>query len=157
MTEPAESGDKKGETVKLGNLASYLLNRIAHRYNHGTHSRLKAVGLTTIATRIIVSLKVYGELTVKELCVHAIAEQPTMSRALDRMEDEKLISRQVSDKDNRVRVVRLTEQGEAVYEKIWPVMVGANEDLLRGISEDDRAALMRILTTILENIRKNPF
>lgn len=155
--------DKDEETAatdippKLGQLASYLLNRIAHRYNHTTHSSLKAAGLTTIATRIIVSLKAHGELTVKQLCVHAIAEQPTMSRALDRMEAENLISRQISDRDNRVRVVQLTAQGDALYQKIWPVMLSANDDLLDGISDQDRADLMRILLSILGNIRKNPY
>ena len=142
---------------RLGHLASYLLNRIVHRYNQTLQSELKQKGLTTIIMRTIVSLKVYGLLTVNELCVHAIAEQPTMSRTLDKMESEGLIARDVSDEDQRVRVIRLTEAGKAFYDEIWPVMTSANEDLLKGVSAEDRAALMRILTQVQENIRKNPF
>lgn len=145
------------DPARLGHLASYLLNRIVHRYNQTLQGELKQKGMTTIIMRTVVSLKVNGALTVSELCVHAIAEQPTMSRTLDKMEAEGLIVREVSDTDQRVRVIRLSAAGEALYDNIWPVMIGVNEDMLEGVSPHDRADLMRILTQILENIRQNPF
>ncbi len=146
-----------GKPDKLNQLTSYLLNRISHRYNQTILAQLKDVGLTTTSARVIVCLKVHGELTINELCVHAIAEQPAMSRALDRMEEEQLVSRHVGDRDSRVRVIRLTAEGEALYDKIWPTMAIANEELLQGISQQDRDAFMRVLTQILVNIRQNPF
>ncbi len=141
----------------LTGLPSYLLTRIAHRYNQTIHAELKAVGLSTISTRIIASLKIFGELTINELCVHALAEQPTMSRALDRLEGDGLIRRSVKDEDNRKRVVQLTAGGEALFERIWPVTLGANEAMLQGISEADRDVTMRTLLKVLENIRVHPF
>ncbi len=141
----------------LTGLPSYLLTRIAHRYNQTIHTELKAIGLTTISTRIIASLKIFGELTINELCVHALAEQPTMSRALDRLEGDGLIKRSVKDEDNRKRVVQLTDEGEALFERIWPVTLSANEAMLQGISAEDREATMRTLVKVLENIRVHPF
>jgi DNA-binding MarR family transcriptional regulator len=157
MSEIADPDPAPKAPGRLGQLTSYLLNRIVHRYNQTLQAELKQKGVTTITMRTVVSLKVYGALTVNELCVHAIAEQPTMSRTLDKMEAEGLIAREVSDKDQRVRVIRLTEAGEAFYARVWPVMTDANEALLEGVSDEDRAALMRVLMQILENIRKNPF
>lgn len=154
MTRTAK--DQTDQGPKLGNITSYLLNRIVHRYNQSVKADIKGAGLTTVATRIIVSLKVYGQMTVNELCVHAIAEQPAMSRALDKLEAEGRITRRVSEEDSRSRVVELTESGAALYEQVWPVLTGANEKMLKGISPEDREALQRILMTVLKNIRKNP-
>jgi DNA-binding MarR family transcriptional regulator len=140
----------------LTGLPSYLLTRIAHRYNQTIHAELKAVGLSTISTRIIASLKIFDELTINELCVHALAEQPTMSRALDRLESDGVIKRKVKDEDNRKRVVRLTKDGEALFERIWPVTLSANDAMFQGISDEDRDATMRTLLKVLENIRVHP-
>ncbi|MBD3665327.1 MarR family winged helix-turn-helix transcriptional regulator [Sulfitobacter aestuariivivens] len=140
----------------LTGLPSYLLTRIAHRYNQTIHAELKTIGLSTIATRIIASLVVFKELTINELCVHALAEQPTMSRALDRLENDGIILRSVSEADNRKRVIKLTPEGEALFEKIWPVTLGANDAMLKGISAEDRAVTMRTLVKILENVRVHP-
>jgi DNA-binding MarR family transcriptional regulator len=137
----------------LTGLPSYLLTRIAHRYNQTIHAELKAVGLSTIATRIIASLKIFDELTINELCVHALAEQPTMSRALDRLEADGIINRTVKDDDNRKRVIRLTPDGTALFDRIWPVTLAANEAMLDGISDGDREVTMRTLLKVLENIR----
>ena len=141
----------------LTGLPSYLLTRIAHRYNQTIHEELRAVGLATISTRIIASLKVFGELTINELCVHALAAQPTMSRALDRLEAEGLVQRSVKDEDARKRVVQLTPEGAALFDRIWPVTMAANERMLDGIGAQDRKELMRLLLKVLENIRVHPF
>ena len=140
----------------LTGLPSYLLTRIAHRYSQTIHTELKAIGLSTIATRIIASLKIFDELTINELCVHALAEQPTMSRALDRLESDGVIKRSVKDDDNRKRVVRLTPEGEMLFDSIWPVTLSANEAMFQGIDEADREVTMRTLLKVLENIRVHP-
>ena len=141
---------------KLTGLPSYLITRIAHRYNQTIHAELKAIGLSTISTRVISSLNIFGALTINELCVHALAEQPTMSRALDRMEADGLIHRTVKNEDNRKRVVQLTAAGAALTEKIWPVMLGANDTMLADIPEAEREVTMRTLLRVLENIRVHP-
>jgi len=140
----------------LTGLPSYLITRIAHRYNQTTHAELREIGLTTISTRILASLAIFGGLTINELCVHALAEQPTMSRALDRLEADGFIKRTVKDDDNRKRVVKLTDTGEAMVPKIWPVMLSANESMLEGISAADREVTLRTLLKVLENIRVHP-
>ncbi len=137
-------------------LPSYLITRIAHRYNQTIHAELKAIGLSTISTRIISSLSIFEELTINELCVHALAEQPTMSRALDRLEADGLIRRAVKDEDNRKRTVRLTDAGHALTADIWPVMTGANDAMLEGIPKADREVTVRTLLKVLENVRVHP-
>ena len=57
---------------------------------------LKRVGLTSIKMWYLTSLAVYEKLTINELCVHAISEQPTMRRTIDAMEADGLVARQVS-------------------------------------------------------------
>ena len=148
--------EKTAKPKALTGLPSYLLTRIAHRYNQTIHAELRAIGLSTISTRIIASLKVFDALTINELCVHALAEQPTMSRALDRLEADGIIKRTVKDEDNRKRVVRLTEEGEILFERIWPVTLSANEKMFEGISNQDRDVTMRTLLKVLENIRVHP-
>ena len=148
--------DNTSAPQSLTGLPSYLITRIAHRYNQTTHGELKEIGLSTISTRILASLKIFDELTINELCVHALAEQPTMSRALDRLATDGLILRTVKDEDNRMRVVKLTDEGEKIVTKIWPVMFNANEAMLRGISDADREVTVRTLRSVLENIRVHP-
>ena len=57
---------------------------------------LKRVGLTSIKMWCLTSLAVYEKLTINELCLHAISEQPTMRRTIDAMEADGLVARQVS-------------------------------------------------------------
>lgn len=142
--------------TELTSLPSYLLTRISHRYSQSLHAELKSIGLTTIATRIVAALNIFGSLTINELCVHAIAEQPTMSRALDRLEGDGLVQRTVQDNDNRKRVIQLTPKGARLFDDIWPVMLAANAAMLDGISQEDQDVTMRTLLQILKNIRQNP-
>lgn len=140
----------------LNEIPSYLLTRIAHRHNKNVHDALKAVGLTTIATRVVVSLAIFGSLSVSDLCVYAVAEQPTMSRALNRLEMDGLVVSQQGPEDSRVRMIQLTPAGEALSRRVWPVVSEHNERMMRGISDEDRQHLLRTLTRMLNNTRKNP-
>ena len=134
-------------------MPSFLLNHIVHQYHQTLQSRLKSVGVSTLKMRIIISLKIYGKLTVNELCGYAIAEQPTMSRALDSLEKQKLVERQISLEDSRLRVVSLTPAGQKVFDRIHPEISRVNDSMMAGFSENERAAFLRGLTRVLANLR----
>ena len=144
-----------GNPRALQLFAPYLLNRISHRYYQAIQAELRSVGLTLIQVRTIVVLAAFDELTVKELCVHAIVKQPTMSRVLARMEKEGLVVRGNSTMDQRVRLVRLTEAGRRVFDQIWPVMDRAQDLLFRALSEREREDLVRMLSKVLNQIRRH--
>ena len=139
--------------LDLERMPSFLLNHIVHQYHQTLQSRLKSVGVSTLKMRIIISLKIYGKLTVNELCGYAIAEQPTMSRALDSLEKQKLVERQISLEDSRLRVVSLTPAGQKVFDRIHPEISRVNDSMMAGFSENERAAFLRGLTRVLANLR----
>tara|TARA_B110000008_G_scaffold251930_1_gene266237 strand:- start:154 stop:675 length:522 start_codon:yes stop_codon:yes gene_type:complete len=145
------------EADGLHRFVPYLLNRITHRYNKMQQADLKHVGLTSIKMRSLTSLAVYNKLTINELCVHAIAEQPTMSRTIDALEAEGLVARQVSTDDQRVRQVCLTEKGLDVFRASWPVMNQTSDTLSEVLTEDEKRIFQDILMRILDNIRVNPY
>lgn len=136
-------------------MPSYVLNRVCHRYNKNVSLKLKEKGLITLDVRIIVALNRLEQLTVNELCVHAIAEQPAMSRALDRLENEGYVSRRVSEEDSRIRLVEPTSKAKNLFEEIFPVMQSANKDMLSALDEDEQEILMNLLTKVLLKYRKH--
>lgn len=135
-------------------LPSFLLNHIVHKYNHIVHAQLRSTEVSTLQMRIIVTLHTYGRLTVSELCGYAIAEQPTMSRALDSLETQGLVRREMSDADSRLRLVSLTEGGVAAHARIRPVVIGINDAMTAGFDESQRATLLRQLGMLLTNLEQ---
>ncbi|WP_246040003.1 MarR family winged helix-turn-helix transcriptional regulator [Sulfitobacter sabulilitoris] len=142
--------------VGLEGFAPYLMNRIMGRYNASVRDDLAAVDLTTPKMRILAVLSVEDGLMVNELSVFAVAEQSTMSRTLDQMEEAGWIQRRADEKDSRARRIYLTAAGRHRFEQIWPALSAAEARMFKGISPRDRAHFMATLITMLHNIRVNP-
>ncbi|WP_176804868.1 MarR family winged helix-turn-helix transcriptional regulator [Paracoccus isoporae] len=134
-------------------MPSYRLNHIVHQYQQTVQSRLRSVGVSMLKMRIIMSLRSYGQLTVSELCNHAIAEQPTMSRALDSLEQQGFVRREQSRVDSRLRLVTLTDDGRRVGEEIHPVIMEINARMTDGLEPEQREAFSQHLGQILNNLR----
>lgn len=137
--------------------APYLMNRIMRRYNQTLLARMAEYGLSIPKMRALAVLAVKDRLTVNELAVYSMAEQPTMSRTLDQLERDGLITRTVSETDSRVRLCSLTAPGREIYRRTWPEMDAAESAMFDGISEDDRAHLLATLGRMLDNIKQHDF
>lgn len=144
-------------TRGLDAFAPYLMNRIMRRYNQTLQARMADYDLSTPKMRALASLAVRDGLTVNELAVYSMAEQPTMSRMLDQLERDGLITRTVSEADSRVRLCSLTEAGREMYRLTWPEMDAAEKAMFAGISDADRAQVLATLGRMLENIKQHEF
>ena len=142
--------------IGLSHFPPYLMNRIMGRYNADLAQRLKPHGLSTAQMRTLAVLAVVPGLTINALAVYAVTEQSTMSRTLEAMERQGLVRRTAREDDARMREIHLTDAGRALFAEVWPEMHAAYGALFAGVGEAERAAFVRTLQRMLQNIRRHP-
>lgn len=137
--------------IGLSRFAPYLINRIAQHWNGDLADRLRGFGLTTAMMRVLAVLSLNSGLTTNELAVLTVAEQSTMSRTLDAMEELGLIRRRQREADLRVREIHITDPGRATFDRFWPTMFESYARLFDGISEAEHQAFLLTLHKLLRN------
>ncbi len=148
-----------GRLAEMGleNFAPYLMNRIIGRYNAALQTEMAALGLTTPQMRSLAVLSTVDGLLIRELAVYAVVQQSTLSRALDALDRDGLITRVSDETDSRATRVFLTDAGRSAYDRLWPHMSRAYDAMFKGISNSDKTAFVATLRTMLRNIRKHDF
>jgi DNA-binding MarR family transcriptional regulator len=154
MTDQRPIEPRLGE-IGLQNFAPYLMNRIMGRYNASLREEMAGLGLTTPKMRALAVLSVIDGPLIRELAVYAVAEQSTLSRALDALASEGLIRRETDASDSRATRVYITDAGRAAFETLWPHMAEAHARMFRGIPDEERRAFVGTLQKMLRNIRKH--
>lgn len=73
-------------------------------------------------------------------------------RLIDRLERDGLIERERNDADRRVVRVKLTDKGDKLISELIPIGIQFNDDLLKGVDEQDLLVYDRVLKKMLSNI-----
>lgn len=71
-------------------------------------------------------------------------DRVTIGGVLDRLDARGLVSRKVSPRDRRARVVEITDAGRAVLEELRPVVAALQAEILPGLTEAERATFVRL-------------
>lgn len=150
--------EARGDAVfALGEFVPYLLTRITNRLSKSLVEALKEVGLTPPFWRILAVLNDGDRRTLTELSVYTAIDQSTLSRVVDRMEAQLLVTRRTSPDDARAQEIQITPHGQKKFAEILPVAMDQYEWAVRNLSERELAELRLILGKILENIRVSPY
>lgn len=72
-------------------------------------------------------------------------DRTTIGGVVDRLVQKGLLAREVSNKDRRARVLRLTPEGADVLKRMTPAVEGAQAAMLQGLNEDEAAEFLRLL------------
>ena len=67
----------------------------------------------------------------------------TIGGVIDRLEKRGLMQRNASEDDRRVRLLTLTDEGEALLREVQPAMMRAQVRMLAPLSETDRRVSCR--------------
>ena len=92
----------------------YLLARASHALWRGFEPRVRAAGLSSLEWRVLATLHDSPPLPVGQLALEVLAKQPTLTKALARMEAQGWVRREIDAADARRAPVALTEAGRAV-------------------------------------------
>jgi DNA-binding MarR family transcriptional regulator len=153
-TEKRERISTLGE-IGLQRFAPYLMNRIMGRYNATLREDFRRQHRTIPQVRTLAVLSITDGVTVGDLSVFTVIEQSTLSRTLDALEAHGLVRRETGETDSRQRRVYLTGEGRAEFNRAWPAMHGAFEQMFQGIDDAEYSAFVATLQKVLGNIRKH--
>ncbi|PWE31630.1 transcriptional regulator [Pararhodobacter marinus] len=77
-------------------------------------------------------------------------DRVTIGGVVDRLQTKGLVTRSVNEKDRRSRRLVLTEAGEAMLARIVPVVSDLQDEILCGLSDDERAAFIALASKAAE-------
>lgn len=86
-----------------------------------------------------------GAQSARDIVTQTGFDAAQISRALRHLEDGGLVLTVRDSADRRMRPVRLTPRGQALYDRLVPIMQRRQEALLAALSEAEQAAIFGII------------
>lgn len=99
------------------------LSRATVSVGRTIHAPLREYGLTEIQFGVLDTLRHAGPLPVSAIAEKNLCSQNSLSTVIDTMERNRLVHRHRLSTDRRVVQVDLTEEGQALYDRLWPAHV----------------------------------
>ena len=112
---------------------------------------LKGAGLRVPEWRVLASLCARKRLSMKELSDLSSIDRTTLTRTVDRMQENGLLARLADSEDARVTRLSLTAAGEKLFARIWPAVDRLNRAAVEGLP----AGAAEMLRWTLERMKHN--
>lgn len=132
-------------------LATYLLSDTARLLRRTFDARVRKLGMTSAQARLLLMLD-HSEGENQGFYAERLEVEPiSLCRLIDRMEEAGLLERRRDPADRRAWRVHLTERSRQVIDQVRAGLDGMEEEMLTGLSRDERGNLM----ALLEKVRTN--
>lgn len=120
-------------------------NRLHKKMNVLYHDYAKSVGLSDAAFWLLYSLYEHGQpCTQKDLCAAWFYAPQTINSALKSLEDQGIISLELTPKNRKNKQILFTEAGKALIEEKIVPLVQAEERSFERLEEQERNQLLEI-------------
>lgn len=128
----------------------YLLAQASAEISETFHTQLARDGVSVSTWRILSSLYPDKRLNVGALARESLLKQPTLTRALDRLEQAGLISRHHARADRRSVLVSLTVHGQELAAQKIELALAHEKTILQAYSPTEISALKDMLQLLRE-------
>jgi DNA-binding MarR family transcriptional regulator len=138
------------EIARKAGPVGYALAHAARAHRADLQRRLALLGLHLGQELIVVDLHQHPGSTQAELVERIGIEQPTIAKAVRRMERSGFVERTRDESDRRVTRLRLSPRGEQAVELVVAAWYEADESLTKRLSAAKRRRLVELLHEIGE-------
>lgn len=146
------SGDPGTAAFQVERYPFYLLNRLVSRYNTVMDARLRAIGLDIPAWRVLMILGERSPRGTRDLAEAAVIPISTMTRIVQRMTGNDMVSVGPSAEDARVTMVALTAAGSAKLRKARRAAAPVYRHLVRDLPPAEFERLIALLNQLHRNL-----
>jgi len=115
-------------------------------------SHVQKLDLTLPQFDVIITLGNTPGMPYKKLGEETLITKGTLTGVICRLEDKGLVHRVASEKDGRSQIIRLTEAGNALFERTFPEHLLFINRLFNDYSPEDIAILEAVLVRLREAV-----
>jgi MarR family 2-MHQ and catechol resistance regulon transcriptional repressor len=137
--------DKAGKENAEGTHVFLVLWKTYRALLAGAEASIKRVNLCDSDFRVLEALLHKGPLPVNVIGHKVDLTTGSITSAIDRLEERSLVVRKSGQQDRRIRVVELTSKGRRLIEKAYAQHQVDMEEAVKGISREERIALVNLL------------
>lgn len=148
--------DPSNPDFRLDNSPFYLMAHADYKYHEDMDKVLHKHGVSKPIYRIMTVLREHQPASIGALAEVALTKRSTVSRIIDRMLEQGLVTTEANPEDNRITEVTLTPAGQQTLRKLTPIVGRQFVRATQGISERDIANLLKTLQKISQNLSKLP-
>jgi DNA-binding MarR family transcriptional regulator len=132
----------------------FLMNRLANRLRAELAAGFASHGydITPDQWSILSRLSEQDGISQNELGGRIAKEKTNIARMIEVMERKQLVRRQVSDEDQRQRMVYLTPLGIKTYQNLIPIAQSILDQARQGFTDAEIAYLITMLNQVYENL-----
>jgi DNA-binding MarR family transcriptional regulator len=117
---------------------------------------MEHIGLTPIQWSVLVNTLQRPGLDQSSLSREIYIDTSTVNGVVDRLEARGLIQRRASPVDRRLRLLYVTEQGQAVLEEATATVIETQGWLLEPLSPKEQAQFMALIRKVLDRTTEPP-
>jgi len=126
-----------------------LLTRCYQAFERISNSHVRTLGLTGPQFDIIATLGNTAGMTFRELGERTLITKGTLTGVVDRLEARGLVSRCAHESDGRSTRVKLTADGQALFEQVFPVQLAHCSAAFDSHAPEELATLNEELARLL--------
>ena len=142
----------KNNEAFLENFIPYAMYRITNHLNTELQNDLRPLKINVSRWRVLAALHAVDGRTMGGLCTYTMIAQSALTRVIDNMEKEKLVSRCLQENDNRHILVHLTDKGREKFEHIYPKVLSRQDRVLIDFSNSEHEQLLVYFRRIEKNL-----
>jgi len=133
------------------NYLAYLLARASFIVSSQFVTKLQKFQLSVPEWRVLACLLDVEGLSVGELAAMALMKQPGLTKVLDRMERDELLTRRGTSDDRRRVTIHLTAKGRARVKPVQRAAIAHEAELLKQFSDEQRATIKSALDLLINS------
>ena len=105
-------------------------------FEHYSAPDVKALGLTMTQFDVIATLGNQPPMTCKELGEKTLVTKGTLTGVLERLQTKGILERRINPEDARSQMIGLTDNGQKLFEKVFPEHLEHLEQAFKNLSAE---------------------
>lgn len=131
----------------VNNMPGHLIRRFHQAAVAIFHAEVGALGHDLTPVQYAALDKIQHQPGIDQITLAGLIayDRTTITGVVDRLVQKGWLLREVSDKDRRARVLKLTDAGRTVLSQVTPAVETAQAAMLRGLNEGEAQQFLRLL------------
>ena len=154
---PNIRSDKDQAVNEINNRLFFRLFQVANTLHTKGTQAIEAFGVTTQQWSVLGALsrpQAVDGMSINDLSRFLLVSRQNLTGLLSRLERDGLIERATSEDDRRSRKVKLSADGQALWQKLQDPIHAFYDQALKDLSFDDRLAFIHYFTKLQTNMSK---